>query len=220
MRPEDEADDRRLAGAVGPQEPEHVALADLHVEAVDRAQAAELLGERVRGQDGGAAVAALLPGPRPLRFTQASALPRRRASRRIPRQRTELANASRSLMGTMPPATAWCRPAARRSHRRAASRSERLRAVHGGGAEDLRGLLQPAGAASAGRGRLRLRQDDGAEALAVEQHAGRTGRSPTLTQRCRRPRPMPAPSCMPVAAPSAFISGVPEAVSGPPSPNT
>ena len=30
-------DDRRLAGAVGPEEPEHVAGADLHVEAVDGA---------------------------------------------------------------------------------------------------------------------------------------------------------------------------------------
>ena len=61
-----------LPAPLGPRKPNTSPLQTVHVEAVDRAQAAELLGERVGGQDGGAAVAAVLPGPRPLRFTQAS----------------------------------------------------------------------------------------------------------------------------------------------------
>ena len=61
-------DHRRLAGPVGPQKAEHVAGADRHVEAVDRTQAAELLGEGVGGKDGGAAVTVLPVRPRPPSF--------------------------------------------------------------------------------------------------------------------------------------------------------
>jgi len=65
-----QADHRRLAGSVRAEEAEDVAAADLHVEGVHGAQAAELLGERVGGQDGDAASAALLLGPRPRSFGQ------------------------------------------------------------------------------------------------------------------------------------------------------
>src|SRR5665647_3938367 len=60
---EDEPDDGRLAGAVGPEEAEDVAATDLHVEAVDGEQRAELLGEGVGAEYDRAAGAALLLRP-------------------------------------------------------------------------------------------------------------------------------------------------------------
>ena len=106
---EDEADDGRLAGAVGPEEAEDVALADLHVETVDRAQLPKCLVRRVGREDGGAAVAALLPGPRPLLFTQrrastTSGVSGCSTSTNGARERLQIA------LGTMPPATSVVPP--------------------------------------------------------------------------------------------------------------
>src|SRR5664280_1826280 len=49
----DHADGRRLAGAVGPQEPEDIAFADREVEPVNRRHALEAFGESVSRQHDG-----------------------------------------------------------------------------------------------------------------------------------------------------------------------
>ena len=104
MRPEHQADDRGLAGAVRPQKAEHVAAGRPHVEAVDGAEAPNSLVRPWVARMGARPSQSRRSGRAPSR-SSASAPPRRRASRHRPRQRTDLTNAWRSAAGTSPAAT-------------------------------------------------------------------------------------------------------------------
>ncbi len=53
QQPQEDADRGRLAGAVGAQEPEDLALGDAERDVIDRADAAEVLGEPIDLDDGG-----------------------------------------------------------------------------------------------------------------------------------------------------------------------
>ena len=209
---QDQPDDRRLAGAVGAEKAEDVAPADLHVEAVDGAQAAELLGEGVRGQDGGAAAAALLLGPRPLRFTQLCAsatscvTPPLHVSERSSRRPRD-----RSWAPCRRP-RASCRPAARRhaaerraDHRAALAPSTVVVSTTRAGS--CLSCFSSSGVVCV------CASDDGAEALAVEQHGGGAGRCGAVARRVRATRHRREVHAG--AAPSVCMSGAPDPVSGP-----